>query len=101
MDTEKRKKRGRTLLKVLAWIAGIWAVILIIIQIALSSAVLTRLANNFAENYVDGDVSFGKVKLSVFKSFPNVNVSFDTVSVTYPSFRHGLCHISVGQVRVT
>ena len=49
MDTEKRKKRGRTLLKVLAWIAGIWAVILIIIQIALSSAVLTSLANNFAE----------------------------------------------------
>ena len=100
MDTEKRKKRGRTLLKVLAWIAGIWAVILIIIQIALSSAVLTRLANNFAENYVDGDVSFGKVKLSVFKSFPNVNVSFDTVSVTYPSDRFASLEKKTGIHRV-
>lgn len=100
MGTEKRKKRGRTLLKVLAWIAGIWAVILIIIQIALSSAVLTRLANNFAENYVDGDVSFGKVKLSVFKSFPNVNVSFDTVSVTYPSDRFASLEKKTGIHRV-
>ena len=81
----KHVGKKRTWLKVLVWITAIWAAILIVIQIVLSPAVLTRLARNFAADYIDGDVSFGKVKLSVFKSFPNVNVSFDTVSVTYPS----------------
>ena len=45
---EKHVGKRRTWLKVLAWIAAVWAVILIIIQIALSPAVLTRLANGFA-----------------------------------------------------
>lgn len=84
---EKHVGKRRTWLKVLAWIAAVWAVILIIIQIALSPAVLTRLANGFAADYIDGNVSFGKVSLSVFRNFPNLNVSFDSVSVTYPSDR--------------
>lgn len=83
----KGAKRKRILIKILAWIIGIWAVILIIIQVALSPSVLTGLANKFAAEYIDGNVSFGKVSLSVFRSFPNINVSFDTVSVTYPSDR--------------
>ena len=62
-----KNKRMRTVWKVLLWIAGIWAALLVIIQLALSPAVLTRLADNFAGQYVDGEVSFGKVRLSVFR----------------------------------
>lgn len=83
MDKHAGKKR--TSLKALVWIAAIWAAVLIVIQVVLSPAVLTRFARNFAEKYIDADVSFGKVSMSVFKSFPNLNVSFDTVSVSYPS----------------
>ena len=77
----------KTVWKVLLWIAGIWAVLLIIVQVALSPAVLTRLANNFAEQYIDGEVSFGKVRLSVFRSFPYLNIGFSDVTVTYPADR--------------
>ena len=82
-----KKRKMKTAWKVLLWIAGIWAVLLIVIQIALSPAVLTRLANKYANKYIDGDVAFGEVKMSVFKSFPYLNVGFSDVSVTYPSDR--------------
>ena len=78
----------KTVLKVLLWVAGIWAVILIAVQVALSPSVLTRLANRFANEYVDADVSFGEVRLSVFRSFPYLNIGFTDFSVTYPSGRY-------------
>ena len=97
---EKHVGKRRTWLKVLTWIAAVWAVILIIIQIALSPAVLTRLANGFAADYIDGNVSFGKVSLSVFRNFPNLNVSFDSVSVTYPSGKFRELEERIGMDRV-
>lgn len=81
----KCRKRLKTVGKVLLWFVGIWAVLLIIIQIVLSPSVLTRLANRFTAEYIDGNVSFGKVRLSVFRSFPYLNIGFSDVSVTYPS----------------
>ena len=51
MEPEQKKKRRW--LKAIAWIAAIWAAILIIIQIALSPVVLTRLAGSFADSFID------------------------------------------------
>lgn len=82
-----QKKKIKTIWKVLLWIAGIWAVLLISVQIILSPAVLTRLADKYAAEYIDGNVSFGEVRLSVFKSFPYLNIGFSDVSVTYPADR--------------
>ena len=78
----------KTVWKVLLWVAGVWAVILIAVQVALSPSVLTRLANRFANEYVDADVSFGEVRLSVFRSFPYLNIGFSDFSLTYPSDRY-------------
>ena len=97
---EPGQKKKRRWLKAIAWIAAIWAAILIIIQIALSPVVLTRLAGSFADSFIDGHVSFGKVSLSVFKNFPNINVSFDSVSVTYPSDRFLDMENNIGLHRV-
>ena len=72
----------KTVWKVLLWVAGVWAVILIAVQVALSPSVLTRLANRFANEYVDADVSFGEVRLSVFRSFPYLNIGFTDFSRT-------------------
>ena len=41
---------------ILLGVIGLWAVILIILQIVLTPGVLTNLANNFAAGMVDGNV---------------------------------------------
>ena len=90
MEKRTSPKRKRILKKagiVLLCFIGLWAVILAALQIALTPGVLTNLANRYAPQFVDGDVSFGKVRASVFKSFPYLNVTFDSLSITYPSDR--------------
>ena len=72
---------------ILLGVIGLWAVILIILQIVLTPGVLTNLANNFAAGMVDGNVTFGKVRASIFRHFPYLDVTFDSLSVTYPSDR--------------
>jgi len=75
-------------LKPVLWtILGIWAVIVIVLQIALNSKVLTRIVDEAAKEYVDGDVSFSGIKASMFRSFPNLNVTIDNFSITYPHDR--------------
>lgn len=68
--------------KALAWIAGIWAVLLVLVQIVLSPSVLTRIVNGYADGYVDGDIKFGSASASMFTHFPSLTLSFDDFSVT-------------------
>lgn len=77
----------KTVWKVLLCLVGVWALLLVAVQVALSPRVLTRLADRLAAEYVDGDVDFGEVRLSVFRSFPYLNVGFRDFSLTYPSGR--------------
>ena len=81
------KKKMKTVWKVLLCLAGVWALLLVAVQVALSPRVLTRLADRLAAEYVDADVDFGEVRLSVFRSFPYLNVGFRDFSLTYPSGR--------------
>ena len=89
-ETSSGKASKNTLkkvLKVLAWIAGVWLAILVTLQVALSPSVLTKVVNRFAAEYVDGDLSFGKVRLAMFRHFPNIGISMDDCSLTYPAER--------------
>lgn len=77
--------RAKRWLKAALWtVLGLWAVLLIVLQIVLNSSVLTRIADTLAKEYVDGDVAFSGIKASMFKSFPNLNVTVDGFTVTYP-----------------
>ena len=54
-ETSSGKTSKNTLkkvLKVLAWIAGVWLAILVTLQVALSPSVLTKVVNRFAAEYV-------------------------------------------------
>lgn len=82
-----RKKAKKRFLKIFSWIIAIWAISLIAIQVALSPAVLTRLMNGIAEDYIDGNLEFGCASASVIRHFPNISVTLDNVSLTYPSSR--------------
>ena len=78
------KKRRHIPAKILAALAGLVVILFIIVQVALTPAVLTRIVNKVAAEFVDGDVRFSKVKASVFKSFPNLNVTLSDFALTYP-----------------
>lgn len=73
--------------KILLWIAAVWAALIIILQIVLSSSFLTKTANRLASEYLDADVSIGKLSFSTLRHFPNVSVKVDSVTVTYPADR--------------
>ena len=82
-------KRGawRRLRPVLWVFLGIWAVVVIVLQVALNSTVLTRIVDKVADEYVDGNVTFSGIKASMFRSFPNLKVTIDNLSITYPHDR--------------
>ena len=97
-DPQQKGKRGfRILLKAIAWVAGIWICLLTVLQIVLSPSVLTRIVNRFAAEYVDGTLSFGKVRLAMFRHFPNIGISMEDCSLTYPADRFDSLEISGAQ----
>lgn len=81
------KTKCKVLRNVLLWVAGVWAVVLIAVQVVLSPSVLTGIVNGAVTDFIDGDVSFGRVSTSVFKNFPNLNVTLHDFTLTYPSDR--------------
>ncbi len=89
------KKNGRGKLKtagkVLAWTAGVWIALLAIVQITLSPAVLTRIVDRYTNEYIDADLSFESIGISMFSSFPNVLLNMDNCAVTYAHDRFDGC----------
>lgn len=75
------------ILKPLLWILGILLGVMIILEIVLSGTVLTRIVNGVAADYVDGELKFGKAKVSLFRRFPAVTLTLEDASLTYPAER--------------
>ena len=77
--------------RLLRWIVfpllGILAIVFVALQVVLDSAFLAKAVNSIADEYVDGTVAFSRVRASMFRSFPNLNVSIDDFSLTYPHDR--------------
>ena len=97
-DTPKKGKRGfRILLKTIAWVAGIWLCLMVVLQITLSPGILTKIVNRFAAEYVDGTLSFGKVRFTMFRHFPNLGISMEDCSLTYPADRFDSLEMSGAQ----
>lgn len=85
---KKLKKGLRIALKTFLWIIGIWFGLLVILQIVLTTPILTKIVNSYAEEYVDGDVRFGKVSINMFSDFPRAKLTFEDFSITYPTDRY-------------
>ncbi len=77
----------RKLLKIPLWTAGIWMALLVIIEITMSSSLMTRTVGRIAAGHVDGDIEFGDISLSMFRRFPKATITLDDFSVTYPADR--------------
>lgn len=77
----------RKLVKAAAWVAGIWLVLLLMLQVILSPSVLKKITGNLTEELIDGELSFSTVKVNMFRHFPNVGISIEDGSLTYPADR--------------
>ena len=78
----------RTILKIVAWVIGIFAVLILAVQLVLSSSILTELINKYGDQFIDGDISFGKAQVSLLKRFPKVTMTLEDFSITYPAERY-------------
>lgn len=78
-------------LKILGIVIGSILVLLLILalllQWVLSEKRLTSIVNKYAVEYVDADVHFGNIKLSLWDDFPHVSVHVEDVVLTYPASR--------------
>lgn len=84
-------KKGNILRKVLKSalfvFLGLWAVIIIVLQFALSSSFLEKTADRLAGKFVDGSMTFSDIDASMLKGFPFLEVSVEDFSLTYPHDR--------------
>ena len=84
------RKLVKVVMKSILWIVGIWTALLIVMEVVLTQSVLTGLVNKYAAEYIDGDLRFGKVNMSMFRRFPNVSLTLEDFSITYPADRFDL-----------
>ena len=71
--------------KWVGWIVGIWLVILAALEIFLTSSALTGLVNRIAAEFIDGELSFGKVELSMFRRFPTLHIPIHYSNIVLPN----------------
>lgn len=83
-----KSKWFRWLKITVATVVGIWAALLVVLQLLLNSSFLTRMAEKYIPEYVDADVHIGKISASMLKSFPNLQLDVEDVVVTYPHDRY-------------
>lgn len=73
--------------KVIIGLIGSWLAILIILELSLSSAVVSKVIKKVSVEYIDGTLDFSKARVSLFKRFPSLYVEIEDFCLTYPSDR--------------
>ncbi|MCF0175503.1 MAG: hypothetical protein HUJ94_01575 [Bacteroidales bacterium] len=58
-----------------------------ILHVVLSPAVATKLVNRYAPGFVDGELSFGKASVSMFRHFPYPTLMLEDAVLAYPHGR--------------
>lgn len=83
------RKGARISRWLLAGVAGLVALLFISLQVILHSPVLTRIVGRVAEELVpEGEVGFGRVRTSMLRSFPRIELTVEDFTLTYPAERY-------------
>ena len=85
--TAMMKRIFKITYKTILWILGIWLGLLLILEVVLSPSIASKIVHSIATEYIDGDLNFSKVRVSMFKRFPSLYVEIDDFSLTYPADR--------------
>ena len=72
---------------VLASLLGLVLLILIALPFVLNSRVVTKLVDKYAAEYIDGELEYSRLRVSLYRHFPRVGVTLEDVAVTYPHER--------------
>lgn len=86
-NNENRPGWYGRLAKAVAWILGILIAAVLALEVLLSTSMMTDTVNKIAGRYIDGDISFGKVSVSILKRFPAVTATLEDFCITYPHDR--------------
>ncbi len=86
--TGKKKTVIGRIFRGILWFAGIWAALLVVLQIILSSSFLVKAVDRISAEYIDGDLEFESIKVNMFRRFPNVAIIMENGSLTYPAERY-------------
>lgn len=92
--------RKHRIFKAILWLAGIWVTLLLAIQIFLSPSVLNKLIDRYAPEYIDGRLEFSRARVHMFRHFPNVGITLENGSLTYPAERFDSLKAIVPQGRL-
>ncbi len=71
----------------LGTVAGLFLLIMVVLQAVLSPSFLTKMANKYAPRFLDADIAFGRIDADVFRSFPHLSLEVDDFTLTYPHDR--------------
>lgn len=82
------RKAGRIILIAVLILVGLMAGLVVGTECLLNSRVADRLVQKYASEYVDGDLAYSRLRISLFRSLPDVKLSIDSLSLTYPHERH-------------
>ena len=82
-------KAGRLIIK---WTVGILLAVLLlcagVLKIISTPKVLGQIIDKFAPEFIDGELSHGKVELSLFRHFPTISLDIENLAITYPAERY-------------
>ena len=81
------RKRRNILARIISWSLGVWVAVILVLEVLLSTPLLTTSVNRIAARYIDGEISFGRVSASMLKNFPSMTLTLEDLSITYPSDR--------------
>ena len=70
-----------------AALVGLVLLLLILLPLVLNSRAAARLVDKLAAEYIDGDLEYSGIHVSLYRHFPNVGVTLEDVAVTYPHER--------------
>lgn len=73
--------------KIFAIVLGSLILLTGALQIVVNMPFVSRKLVEIASEYIDGDIRFAKLNISLIKSFPDIRVSIDSLSLTYPHDR--------------
>ena len=82
-----RKGSGKLTRRILIGIMTFWIGSIALTEVLLSTPMVTDIVNRIASQYIDGNISFGKVSASLLKNFPAMTFNLEDLCITYPADR--------------